>query len=755
MGLTRREFLQAAGATTVGAVVFTGCRPPERELQAQSRVRLAEDVLSAYETWYARTCRQCGAGCGVIVRVIEGRSRKVEGTPDHPINRGKLGARGQAMVQEQYHPDRWQGPYSRNRATGALTAITWERGLNQLVGRLREIQQQGRAGDVVLVTPPLRGHQALVLGRFARAYGAPWMVFDPLGEAPLSEAVRRVFGQEVLPEFDIQRARYVLSFGADFLSGWLSPVHYSGQYGVFREGSYRAGQFEPRQSRPRGHLVQVEPRFSLTAANADDWIPARPGTEGLLALAIAQVILSENLADADGARAFDRSALNAYQPGPELERETGIPAERIRQIARDFATRRPSVAMAGGAAGAYTNGTDALSAALALNVLVGNVGRSGGVRFNPAPPIEGLASPRPSPLRDWQDLAERLRDGRVQAMLVYGANPAYGLPSALGFREALTRAPFIASFSSVPDETSDSADLILPSHLPLEDWGDDAPEPGPGFQVITLQQPVVPPLYDTRSVWDVLLTAGADLGGSVRQALPWATFKEVLREGARALQRERRGSVQEGNFERFWLQMLQRGGWWDEGGTQAITPVGAQGVGARFQRAEFAGSAQEFPYHLVVFAHNTLGAGEAAHLPWLQGAPDPITTVTWQTWIEINPKEAQRLGLREGDIVIVEAPEGRKIEAPVYPHPAAAPGIVAMPLGQGHTSYGRWAKDRGANPLSILAPLADAASGALAYEGTRVRLINTGRRANLPKFEGTVPAFQIPGQEVVQVTPNA
>jgi len=239
----------------------------------------------------------------------------------------------------------------------------------------------------------------------------------------------------------------------------------------------------------------------------------------------------------------------------------------------------------------------------------------------------------------------------------------------------------------------------------------------------------------------------------VQQELPWPTYKAAIQEGARTLQQQRRGSVQEPDFDRFWVKLLQQGGWWDEGQRAASTAPAPslQSVVSGWRPAQFDGTEQDYPYHLVVFPHNTLGAGEAAHLPWLQATPDPLTSATWQTWVEINPKLAKEKGLREGDIVTLTSPRG-SVEVPVYVSPAAPPNVLAVPLGQGHTGYGRWAERRGVNPMQILAPLADAATGALAYGATRVRMTATGRRISLPKFEGTVPAYQVPGHEVVPVT---
>ena len=780
-GVTRRHFLRVVTSTTLGAVAFTGaggCKPPHQETVAQSRTLLAEDLLSAYDDWYATACRGCAAGCGVVVRVVEGRAKKVEGVPGHPVNQGKLCARGQALVQEQYHPDRIQGPLLRNgpRGSGAYLPISWADALERLTTRLQALNETGRAGAVALLTRPLAAHQSHLVQRFAEMIGARRLILDPLAEAPLHEAVRRVFGADRLPLFDLQNARYVLSFGADFLSTWLSPVQYGVGYGIFRQGQYDLAGFAPRAGtdRPRGYLVQIEPRFSTTAASADRWLPIRPGSEGILARALAQVIVAEGLApiagDGEGAAidAFgDPGALGAFRPDL-VAAEIGITAERIAELARDFANSQPALAIGGGPAGAQTNGTEILSDVYALNLLVGNVGRPGGVLLNSPSPLDGLpdADP-PSRLADWQALAADLRAGRTEAVLVHDADPVHGLPAALGLREALLAAPFIASFSSFPDDTTALADLILPSHLPLEAWGITVPSPAPGHPVLTVQQPVVSPQFDTRAFEDTLLTLADRLGTT----LPWASSRDLIRAAARELHRQQGGSGEGADFERFWVTLLQRGGWWEEPpppdphhayhgapyphGPTAVergsppaspmlppSPLRGRGAG---------GEGSAYPFHLVPFPHNTLGDGRTAHLPWLQAAPDPLTSVTWRSWVELNPRTAAELGVKEGDLVAVETPDGRA-ELPVYVSPAAPPDVLGIPLGQGHAGYGRWATGRGPNPLDLLAPLTDEATGALAYAATRARLVPLGRRMRLPKLEGTMPAYQLPDAEVLKVT---
>ena len=749
MQLSRREFLKLAGVSAAGAALFTSCSIPEKELMVESPARIPEDVLAGDESWYASVCRQCPAGCGIIVRVMEGRAKKIEGNPDYPVNRGKLCARGIAGVQALYHPDRIQSPMRRTgaRGSGQWQQITWDDALNDVVGRMKQLRGAA-ANTVVLAHEPLRGPMSLLVDRFVRTYGGERLAYEPMDQAALRAALKTAFGEDVVPEFDIQNSAYVMSFGADFLETWLSPVRYTRHYGEFRQGA----------GRKRGTLVHVEPRFSLEAANADDWVPVRPGTEGVLALSIAYVLMSDGSADARAAASMTAGAgaraLASFSP-ERVESVVGVPAARIQKLARDFATHQPSIAIGGGSAAAHTNGYMNMLAVYSLNYLVGNVGKRGGVLLNPTSPLKDApATSGATPFSAWQKLAERLRTGQprpVNLLLVHGANPLYGLPSAVNAADALGKAQYIVSFSSFMDETTGQADLILPDHTYLESWGGDVPEPGPGYQVVGLQQPVVNALYNTRAFGDVLLTMAEEIGPDMAKALPWRNVREMLRASVQELHQARRGSVNTVEFEAFWNQALQQGGWWDANATSKAAPT-APALSQPLALPQYAGAAPEYPYHLVIFPSLSMTDGRGAHLPWLQAMPDPISSVVWRTWVEINSKVAKQKGLIEGDIVRVEAPNGKSFEAPLYPHPGVSPEVIGVPAGQGHSSYTHYATDRGANPLSIIAPMVDAETGGLAWGATRVRITATGRRAPIPKFEGgAVEARQLPGEPLIPI----
>ena len=724
--------------------MLAACRPAEGKFLAQSPVKLPEDLVSGVDNYYATLCGECEAGCGVVVRVIEGRAKKIEGNPRHPLNKGKLCVRGLGGVQATYHPDRIRRPMKATgpRGSGRFAEISWNEALDMLVAKLKPLKGQAEPDTVVIATDPINGHLGMVVGKFARSFGASHLQFEPMDLKVLMEATKAVFGTDTVPDFDLERSRYILSFGADFLMGWVSQVRHSRGYGEFRQGAGRA----------RGTFVHVDSRFSGTAANADEWLPVWPGAEGKVALAMAYVIARDGLGVSGAAAQLfgpdPMRTLEPYRP-TEVAKVSGVPADRIEKVAKEFASHQPGVAIGGGSAGAQTNGLFNLTAIYSLNHLVGSVGKAGGIVLNPETPFDAdpsfkdtpFAQYGAAPLSRWQDLAGSMRAGRVQALLVRNADPAYGLPSAVDFKGAMEHVPFIASFSSFLDDTTYSADLVLPSHTSLEDWGDGTPNPGPGHQTVAFAQPVIRPFHDSRGFGDVILTLAQDLG--MDKDLPWANFRDVLREGAQKLRGLNRGSVQGASFEAYWNDLLRQGGWWDPN-FKSTAPVKVPRLRLENADPRFAGPTGEGTFHLVPFPGIGISDGRGAHLPWMQGTPDPITTATWQTWVEMNSGDAKARGIKEGDIVRVEGPNG-SIEAPLYPNPALPKGVLAVPTGQGKKAMGRYAQDRGANLFAILAPQKDKDTGSLAWGATRVRLAATGKRTRIPKMEGSVVPIDYDG----------
>jgi anaerobic selenocysteine-containing dehydrogenase len=527
----------------------------------------------------------------------------------------------------------------------------------------------------------------------------------------------------------LARSGYVISFGADFLGTWNSPVAQSVGYGKMRQ----------ERSGVRGKFVQVECRVSQTGANADEWVAAHPGTEGLLALGIAHVILKEKLGHAEAAGVAGmridgwREGLPAYSP-EAIAWKTGVPPETLTRLAREMAARSPAVAMVGGAPLAQTNGLFTALAVNALNALLGSVGKPGGLQFTPEPPLpaSGVARDKSGERKaiSVRTLAQQILSGQprpIEVLLLHEANPVFATPLGWRVKEAFEKVPFIASFGSFIDETSNLADLILPDHSFLESWIDDVPESGTTQSVVSVAPPAMRPLHDTRALPDVLLDLAHRLGGQTSQALPGKNYEEMLQMAVAPLARHP-GSINAKDGDEFWNKIQEQGGWWS---VEASAAPKAKAVASSFnavknQEAEFAGSVGEYPFYFLPYATPQFYDGRHANLPWMQEIPEVLSTGMWSTWVEINPRAAATLQIEQGDLVEVASPHG-KVRAPALLSPGIAADVIGVPVGQGHEEYGRYASGRGANPIKILAPQVEPATGALAWAGTRVSITKVGK----------------------------
>jgi anaerobic selenocysteine-containing dehydrogenase len=730
----RREFLKLVGAggvgTGAGFMLAESIKHPVEYLIPYPVP--PEEFSAGIATWYNSVCGMCPAGCGISVRTREGRAKKIEGNPLHPVNQGRLCALGHAGLQVLYNPDRLTGPMIQNgeRGDDQFVKTTWEDGLSRSAERLAAARRDG----IYVLSQGVRGHLANLFELFMGELGSDRLLhYDFAHPHALYAANKRLFGEHRLPYYDIRNTRYLLSFGADYLTNWLSPVHHSLGFGHSRHGNVGV----------RGRFVQIEPKMSVSGAAADEWIPARPGTEGFLALGIAHHIVADGRYQGDDAGEW-RAALADWSSG-RVAGLTGVPEQTISRLAREFARAEPGLAIGGGAAANHTNGVDTLVAVNALNYLVGNIGRPGGIVFNPDPVTGGSAIDRQANYLAMQQLVENARKGNIDVLIVNNTNPAFTLPRASGFLEAMAAIPTIVSLSSFMDETTLMADILLPSHTYLEAWGDDMPQPGVGFPVGAISQPVVAPLYNSRSTGDIVLGLAGKLGFDA--AFPWTSMEDFLKDGWRKIYE--RGTPEPGDFDSFWRDVLVSGVWGENArrdDSVAIAPGVVEGMAVSAPR--FAGESGDYPFILHPYLSTAMYDGRGANLPWMQELPDPMTSIVYGTWVEMNPATAREMGLADGDLVRVTSGTG-SIEVPVVTFPAIMPDVVAMPIGQGHHALGRYARNRGANPIEILAPETDSASGNLATSATRVALTATGRHAAPVKTGGESRQL---GRGIVQST---
>ncbi|MBI4466244.1 MAG: molybdopterin-dependent oxidoreductase [Acidobacteria bacterium] len=585
--VNRRDFLRFAGG---GAAGLAASGVTLRGLSTLNAALAAEEVEvpGGPEAWRLSVCSLCPGGCGLRVRTIGKRAVKIQGNPLHPVNRGGLCPRGLAGLQVLYHPDRLRAPQKNvgSREAPQWQEISWDEAIGTLADRLAELNRRGQAHGVVFVGGRCGHQRHRLFQRFLRAYGSPNYLRTPSGLDGAQAAAYLQQGAREGLAYDLEGTRYLLSFGANFLEGWGSPV-----------GAMRAfGQWRDSAAGRRTKFVQVEPRFSLTAARADEWVAVRPGTEAALALGLAYVLITEGLYDArfvsertfgfedwrDAAGrthlGFRSLVLTEYRLNL-VAALTQVPVETILRLAREFGRSRPGLALGGHHASTLPGDPYTAMAVHSLNALMGSLETPGGVLVRAEFEAE---EPRPSPVRrlpphlldpddtllPWADLTrlpEAILAGKpyaVEAVLVHGADPVFSLPNGEQLALALQRVPFVVSFASFLDETTAQADLILPDHTDLEKWQEAGSPPTFPVPLQSLSPPVVEPVHQTRDAADVVLALAHTLGGEVAAALPQGSFQEFVRRQVEEIFAAQTGYTFTTSLEETWNRLLERSGWW-------------------------------------------------------------------------------------------------------------------------------------------------------------------------------------------------
>ncbi len=757
-----------------------------------------------------------------MVRVVDNKAVKIEGNPAHPVNRGRLCPLGQAGLQVLYNPDRIKAPMKKigSRSSSDWKSISWEEAIETLVSKLKELKNSGEAHKLVLLNGEKREMMDEIFERFMNVFGSPNYFVDD-SNMSLNQAFYLTQGIDNLLAYDFENSNYILSFGTSFLSSWPSPVQSMKDYAFLRQG--RPGK--------KAKIVQVEPRFSITASRSDRWIPVEPGTEGMLALGIAYVIIKERLydrnfiekftfgfkdwRDKDGNTRYGFESLvsNRYRLGPVSE-TTGVSVDTIVSLAKEFATNRPAVAIFDNNATNYSNGLYNALAIHSLNALVGSIDVPGGVLAQRKVPLQDLppvavdeatkkslsqpridssengrfpiASSRPSLIPD------NIIGGKpynANLLLLYKSNPVFSSPNSEGYRKAFEKIPYIVSFSSFMDESTQYADLILPDKTYLEKWQYVESTPASKIPVLGIGKPALENLFNAKPTEDIILDLAQRMGSSIAAHFPWKNSKDFLLYKIDNLFKARKGIIFADYFEETQLRLLEergwwvpqftsasefkdelmrKGGWWDPAYDYGVRSFVFRSPSRRFEfysqllkekiekiaehegrnsedrkeaflqnlkieakgddvfmphyeEPRFKGEAKEYPLYLYIYQPLTLSNDHGADQPWFQEIMGFHLNMTWDSWAEVNPDTAAELGIADNDFIWVESDYGKlRVKAKIYP--GAMPDVVSIPYGLGHKALGRWAKDRGINPIELIPEGFDELTGLAARYSARVKI---------------------------------
>lgn len=672
--LPRRDFFKWMGLSA--ATFAAACsRAPVKKVVPY--LEPPEDITPGVPVWYASSCGACPAGCGALIKARDGRPIKLEGNDAHPASAGGLCAVGQASVLSLYDAARARGPLAKGRAA------SWDAIDERVKAGLASAAAAGSAIRIVLpvsVGPTAEAAVRRLLDAFPTA---KVVRHDPLGDVEaLAEAHGATHGVRAVPLHHFDRARLIVSVGADFLGTWVSPVVFAAQYA-------RGRRLRGEAMRPSRH-VQIEPIMTLTGSNADERLISAPGEELAVLAALGRALS----AGSGHPQEADIAAALAGVPAPELD------AAALGRIAGELRRARGAALVVCGSADPA-----AQAAAAAVNELIGAYGAT----------IEhGEPSALESHTVGFEAFLEELGRGEVGAALLAGVNPVYDHPRGPELGALLAKVPLTVTTSDRRDETSAFVELLAPDHHFLESWGDTAPRRG----LLGLRQPGVLALHDTRSAWESILRwSGAP-----------DRYEDFLR---RRWEREIFARLEDPglDFEDHWVRSVH------DGYAEVPAPAGSGDPGAGAFRAAGLSAAiasrqpAAAPGELsaVLHAGVALHGGAPANNAWLQELPDPISKATWGNHAAVAPRLAASLGLATGALARVSVGE-RAITLPVLVQPGMHHRAVAIALGYGRKAAGPIGDGVGANAY----PLARAARGRIERTAPGAQIAPAGGAVEIP-----------------------
>ncbi|RKY21715.1 MAG: [Fe-S]-binding protein [Planctomycetota bacterium] len=639
-GVDRRAFLRLVGFSFAAASVSACSRGPAQT--ALTHTGTPEDMLAGKAYWIASTSWADGSGGGVLVRCRDGRPVKLEGNPEHPLNRGGLTASTQASLLSLYDDQRIDGPLLDGQP------VSWDALDQAVMQHLDAITAAG--GTVRLLSSTLTGPSTRAwIDRFvAAAPGRAQVVYDALSCSAQLDAYEAAYGVRALPRHDLAAAKLLAVFDADPLGTWISPAEYARDYASARKPD------GPQADMSR-HW-QFEARMSLTGTRADRRVRVAPSETAPALAQLAAALAAHAGVPLPGPAPAD-DALR-----PELRAALGELADELWQ------RRRDGLVLCG------SNDRDAQLITCWINELLGNQGRTWH--------LDSPSHQRQGDDRAVEALRQELQAGDVDLLITAGCNPAYDLP---GMAEAIATAGAHVSLAGLADETSALASMICPEPHELERWDDAEPRAG----LFCTSQPTLPPLRDTRS----LRASLARWMGDARDD------RELLKAHWRE-QLDARRPDHELPFEIWFNQVLERG--FVQLPAAPVQQPGAfsdatlgQALGAVAAAAATDPAAGSDELRVLLYPKVGLLDGRGAHNPWLQELPDPVTKTTWDNHADLSPATAQRLGLSDGDMIrlsCTDDPSLPALELPVLTQPGQADDVVAVALG-----YGRAGTDRFTN----------------------------------------------------------
>lgn len=716
-GLARRQFMKLMGASVAMSTAACVRRPVQKIIPYVDRPK---DVVPGIANFYASALQVGPEVFPVTIKTREGRPLHIEGLSKGSQGRRGLSVQASSQILNLYDPDRIRKPTvnsqnPKKRGKKISVGRTWENLDKKVVEKLK-----GSGVEFLL-----NGSASPTLNDLVRNFASQfnirvnrWSGFTAADEA---QAFDKSYGQNFVPRLDPSRADFILSIDGDFLGVGVNATENQTLFAKNRTPD------DGQMSR----LVSFHSVQSLTSMNADDQYSIRPTQQLPLVLGLLHELL---FVQGQGSSLATAEVRQVTEPFEKIYLALGMDHSAFSKLVKDLARKKGgSLVVASSPQSRTRDGVQLQIAVNLLNQALGNMGstvlwqnpQEGAVGDNLA--IGGLI--------------ERMKAGEVKTLLIDEMNPVYFLPDAAGFKAALGKVETVISLSNWMDETASMADLVAPKGHSLENWGDLIS----GQNQVSIQQPTIEPLYETRSFGDSLMVWAKAMGQSLGSA---ENYYEHLRQKW----------VGHLGSESQWLYTLQKG---------SLSQPTSKGSGAfSFNFSALA----DFPktyvepedpgLELAVYSKVGIGDGQLANVSWLQELPDPVSKICWDNYLHVSPKKAKELGLSFGDMVRVSLDSGRMsasevsssesgssssggegssfkangvfVNLPVYISPGTNENTVAVAMGYGRTLGGEICEGVGFS----ISPLMGWSDNRAVLAGQRVRIEKTGEMYPLAQTQG-------------------
>ena len=723
MKIDRRNFL----ALGFGAVAGTVLSPMPWKMTDDSAIWTQNwpwtPVPEDGEATYSSTvCTLCPGNCGISVRKINDRAVKIEGQDGYPVNDGGICALGLSGLQLLYGPARIETPIKK--VNGQWKKITWDDAVSLVCEKLNLLRNQNNAKSLACISGSNSGVINALFERFLKVYGSPNMISVPSIQDSYKLVASVMNGVKADVGFDLENTDCLLSFGSGIIDGWGSPV--------------RMLQANSILKNKKAKVVQFDSRLSHTAAIADSWVPVKPDSYADLAYGIANVIIRESLYNSDfinnysdSFKVWEKIVLEKYSP-EQVAIKTGLDKGKIVEVARKFAKADKPLAICGYGQGKISGSMSEFFAVHALNALVGNINKEGGVWTIPeidyadwsevvmdkvasnnykSERIDGAGTKyllgNNNLLNNLTNVINDSKNSPVQALFVTEANPIYSMADTEAVKKAFEKIPFIVSFSSYMDETAEMSDLILPNPTYLERFEDVPSAPGISKRVVGLTKPVVEPIGKTINSGDSLILIAKALSGNIGDAFPWEDYYTCLEETLS----DKWSDLDENGF---WMDAEFVPAQWNKafGTASGKFEFISKNISVQdqFYSTQFEGDTASFPLMLIPADSMRVASGNIADPPFVMKTISDEVLKGNDIFVEINPLTAKKFGLSDGGNAVITTSVG-EANVRVFFFDGIMLDVIAMPTGLGHTSQDMYISGKGVNFNKIIRSVPDPISG--------------------------------------------